>query len=688
VPNDHYAASAVRNMVKLGLFTVPASGNFNGDTQINRLTFYSYSAAFLELLEGASLPSALPADGFTDVAADDPHFPFMQKLVGAGILSGKKRLEGTRPVSRYEMAVFASQLLGYYSPSGEKVVKTEVSLEGYTDIPADSYVYQAVTELVEAGIIEPGRGRRFHGDALIDRYTLISLISRIVERIIIGETGELALASSAQAYKDVPVGSPAYPAIQKLITAGVIPPGNNHELFYGDRRISRYQMAFFAFSAVETVLSDIMVFKTAPAAMVYKDVPRSHYVFETIQKLIWLGALEGGQEKDFNGDEEIDRDELCYFTVNLVKAVFAKLKEAEAAVPPAAPEYGFNAYLSTGVNANQYLTNEAFGTGTTDLSATQQVSLYLNRKLNHILSVFASLTGSFSFGDVMPTYPYLDRAYMLADFSPLLLQAGRANYYQGFTPFGNSLFLDTTSADYMLAVYSLPLLTGRSLIGKLVNLNNVKLDSKFGSASLAARLPGWWSWLELSAGGTLITNLPAPDFTRTLNSNLTQAYGGLKANLFGFLELSIENANVLYSNPAVREQIGTASAEGLSACQYALTYYKEDFDFSLSVGYQKVGENYYLAGLASPATAFLDIGRGTESYLLRTVYTLPPERVFGADMAYVIKDAANTKNIINGYCKWLLAAATYGNLAVTKVSDNTVAKQDSWLASGSVNVTF
>ncbi|MFH1683487.1 MAG: hypothetical protein ABIA67_01250, partial [Candidatus Margulisiibacteriota bacterium] len=558
--------------------------------------------------------------------------------------------------------------------------------EGYIDIPTDNYAREAIGELVEAGILPPAKGKRFYGQDLINRYFLVEITSRVIEKIVMGEAGQLSLASPVRAYKDVPVSLTAYPSVQKLIALGIIPPGNLRELFYGDRRISRYQMVFFAFSAIERILGKVMPFKAAPEALGYQDVPSDHFVYDTIQKLIWLGVLEGGAQSKFNGEAYVNRYELSYFIVDLIKAVYLKLQQVEEVVYAAPVDYGFKTYLNTSFSATQNTINEAFGQSTNDLSASQTANLYVNRKINEIVSAFASLTANYTFGDTATAFPSMDQAYLLVDLSPWVMQLGRTSYYQGYTPFGNSLYVDTSS-DLILTNYDHQLFTFNTLIGKFVHLADLELDSKFGTVGLTPKLPTAFGWLEFTLGGSLITDLPDPDFTQTLATSVTQTYGGIKVNLLNLLELTIENEQLNFSDPSVLPTVGFSSKEGTSASQYALTYFSEDFGFSLSLGYQVIGDDYFLSRLIDQNDFFFT-GQNTESYLLRTIYNPSPAQTYGVDLAYIMREGINENTKVTGYYNQEVFESAYLGLSITKVIDNTIVKQEQLQLSSSFSLTF
>jgi|GEM_PF-3164038 len=687
VPSGHHAYKAVRDLVKLGLFAVPPSRKFNGEVKLDRFAFYSYFAAFIERVEGGSLPLAPPEAGYVDVSSSDRAYSYIQKLVGAGLLEGKGRLEGKMPMSRYEMAVFVAKFLDFYAPqTAGPAAGTAAVVAGYVDIPEDNYAAGAIAELVEVGVLSPAREARFYGDDYIDRYYLVDLIAKVIEKIVVGEVGELPLASPARAYKDVPFSHYAYRSIQKLIALNVIPAGNRTELFFGDRRITRYQMVYFSFTALEEVLSRIIAFQEAPAELGYGDVPPDNFVYDNIQKLIWLGVLEGGEDNSFKGEEFVNRYELSYFMVSLIKAIYIKLEEAEEVVYEEPVEYGFNMLFNTQLSALQITGGKGPGEDLNDLSAYQRVSVYVERRLSEALSAFASFASSYNFGSATASTPSLNEAYILYSVSPFFSQAGRAAFYHGYTPFGNSIFVDTT-ADMILGGYDHDWFSLDSAVGKLWYSGDITLDSNFGIMSMNPKLPPYLNWLELTLGGSLITDLPDPSFTQTLPTRLTQIYGGIKIDLFSVFELTAENARLDFSDPDVLPFIGYSDKDDFEAAQYCLTYFAEDYGYSISLGYQAIGDDYYLSTLASPAD-FLGGEQGTESLLFKSRFYPSPSQTIGVDLASVTQDHYNIRNVISGNYNLRLFESAYLDVALAKTMDNTTAHQDQLSASSSFSVSF
>lgn len=681
VPEKHYAYKAVMDLVKLGLFIVPESKIFAGDVKVTRATFYSYMAAFIERLQGKALSLAPSDKGYPDLSEDRPAYPYVQKLIGEGLLGGAGKFNENMIVNRYEMAEFVSKIVDHLNL---KTQEKGIESSGYADIPKDNYARLAIDELVEAGVLEPGEGKKFNGATTLNRYYLADLIAKIIDKILMGEEKEIRPAPYALSYKDVAINSFAFGSIQKLIAAGFLPPGNRTELFYGDRKMNRYQMVFFVFSAIDYVLSDVVDFQSAETSLGYRDVPRDHFAYETIQKLIWLNALGGGEAKDFAGEEYVDRYELCFFAVNLIKAVIAKIGEAKEVYPQPAG-YGFDVVLNTQLNMTQV--SSRGGQDLNDMNILQQIDVSVDRKINSYLSVFASLSSSYNFGDASSaSSPVLSQGYILAENGPLIFQAGRTNYYQGYTPFGSSFFIDT-SADMLQLDYNAPLFKLNSAIGKLAYQGDIDLDSSFGTVSFTPRLPAFLSWTELSLGACLASNLPDQTFTYTLPGKVLQTYGGLRISPLVDIEITAEIAKLQFSDPAALALIGSNTSESPCATQVSLSYFSEDYGYNLSVGYKKITDGYYLSALTDPIS-LLGNETNTENLLIRTRAYPSPIQTVGADLTYVIRDNFNIKTGLSGFYNVKVFESAYLNFMLSKVIDNTSAGQHELGLSSSFSVAF
>lgn len=173
------------------------------------------------------------------------------------------------------------------------LIETTKTPTGYLDVPADHWAREAIDELVEVGALEPGIGRKFWGDDPVDKFRLMYFLAQIMEKLLLGETGELELADASLGYKDVTPINPAYRSIQKLIALGVLSPGFKQEVFNGDVLVSRYQLAYFLFTPLEKLLYPNVAFEQADPADGYTDVPRDNFAYPALQKLIKLDVLPG-----------------------------------------------------------------------------------------------------------------------------------------------------------------------------------------------------------------------------------------------------------------------------------------------------------------------------------------------------------------------------------------------------------
>ncbi|MBU0573336.1 MAG: S-layer homology domain-containing protein [Candidatus Margulisbacteria bacterium] len=684
IPTGHYAYKAVEDLVKLGMLNVEPDTPFNGSQKLSRSLFYIYYAAFIEKALNEQLALAPGRRGYADVAQNEACYQYLQKLIAAGLLDGAGLFGGSKPVDRYQMVTFAVRSL--YFLKENQTVKKLVSIP-YPDVPDDNFAAPAIAELAETGILHPLPGQDFNGDKLINRYLMTDFISKIIEAIVMGDKGALREAPFSLSYKDVPVTNFAYPAIQKLIDIDVLTAGNRQELFNGDRRINRYQLVYFVFSAIEQVLEGVTAFEEAPGYEGFPDVPSNNFAYPAVQKLIALNVLEGGAEEQFEGKEFVDRYELCDFTVNLIKAVVLKLREErkEMAAPPA--DFGFLTSLNTILSASQTANGNAPGEDIYNLSASQSIAFSVNRQVSSFFLGYASLTASYDFGQTTAISPYIDQAYVVANNleRSLVLQGGRSSLYEGYTPFGNTLFVDTASDMIIVDSLSAPLAL-KVAGGKFWYLGDIKQDSSFGIVSISPRLPEYLSWLEILGGGSLITDLPDPDFASLLSTSVSQGYLGLKIYLPEGIELTAEKAILTFSNPDALWPLGVTTVDDTQAEQYTITYVAQNYGVTFSLGYQKLGEDYYLSSLANPSA--LGPERGTESVLIKTRVNPAPSFVLGLDIATVNMLGDNINNKIGFNSSLAIFESGYWNLDVARIIDNTDAGQDQMNITSSFQLSF
>lgn len=561
------------------------------------------------------------------------------------------------------------------------LIETKKTPTGYLDVPPDHWAREAIGELVEVGVLEPGIGRKFWGDDPVDKFRLMYFLAQIMEKLLLGETGELELADASLGYKDVTPINPAYRSIQKLIALGVLPPGFRQEVFNGDVLVSRYQLAYFLFTPLEKLLSPNVAFEEADPADGYTDVPRDNFAYPAIQKLIKLDVLPGKER--FEGNTPATRYWMAYLSVKILKQVYLKIKEEEFVAPPPLPEYGFRTFLSTNLYANfQYAGKGA--SDLLDLAGTQNVNLSVDRTLSQNVSAYLSLENQFSFGSTAASRVLsVGEAFLTLKEPRYSLQSGRATNYFSYNPFGASLFLDNRTDAVNLAYYT-DLANISGAIGKLWYQSDVTADSNFASLLLSSNP---LSFLEFSLGGNYITDPLDPTATTQLPTKIQQYYGGAKLNFSNF-EIALESSNSNFSNPDVLPVIGTTDEVDTAAYQAAISYYSPEYGYNLSIGYQHLGDDFYNAGLADPSLA-TNSRPGRDAVLLKSRTLFEGGSYVDVNFGALYQKGRLAEEVAGLlYCQRLFQLA-YLNLNLTGTFDpSDFSRLNALRASGSVSVSF
>ena len=689
VPVNSYAFNAVGRLTDLKLFEESPARKFYGNARISRFYFFDLMSHFIELSTGQALVPAPQPTAYRDVQPTSLYYINIQKLVGAGLLpdGGNRNLQGSALLTRLDMATFTAKTLAYLTEgksvagAGMKTVPISAPKElardyGYPDVPTDHYAREAINELVDVEILPARPGQKFNGDRLIDKYALMDLLGKMLEKLLIGQSGNLDMADASLGYKDVETTNPAFPSIQKLIALGLLQPGNREELFNGDLLITRNQLIYFQITYLEKILSGKLEFQSADPNQSYRDVQENNFEYPAIQKAVWLGALPGGADKEFKGDQYANRFDAAYITVQVLKAVYFKIKEEEIALAPSV-DYGFKTMLTTSFNYNHITGGSPTGGNLVDLNGQQTISLTVNRQLGQNLFGYAQLQDGFSFGTQALQYLTVNEANLSGSLQPFSFQVGRIYTFYGYSPFGNSLFFDRT-ADLAQMTYQTFLGNFSGSLGKLVYNGDLFTDSNFGSFLYNSV----WGPLEMSLGYNLVTDIIAPDLTTQLPSRAAQNYAGFKLNLTGALEINAEFSNVDFSDPQVLPFIGITDEVQTSAYQFALSYFQPDYAYSLSLGFQHVGDDFYNGGLALPA-------RGQDLISIKSRFDISPEEYISVNISSVYQSLAPSQYVMNGTYSRKLFRLAYLNCGAIRTFDQTSASQNSVLnLFGNLSVSF
>ena len=682
VPVNSYAFNAVGRLTGLKLFEESSARKFYGNTRISRYYFFDLISRFIEVSTGRALAPAPQPTAYRDVQPTSLYYINIQKLVGAGLLpgGGNRNLQGSALLTRLDMATFTAKTLAFLT-EGKSTAPTAAPKElardyGYPDVPADHYAREAINELVDVEILPARTNQKFYGDRLIDKYALMDLLAKMLEKLLIGQGGNLDLADASLGYKDVETTNPAFPSIQKLIALGLLQPGNREELFNGDLLITRNQLVYFQITYLGKILSGKLEFQPADPAQSYRDVQENNFAYPAVQKAIWLGALPGGTDKEFKGDRYADRFDLAYITVQVLKAVYFKIKEEEIALTPSV-DYGFKTMLTTSFNYNHITGGSPAGGNLVDLNGQQTISLTVNRQLGQNLFGYAQLQDGFSFGTQALQYLTVNEANLSGSLQPFSFQVGRIYTFYGYSPFGNSLFFDRT-ADLAQMTYQTFLGNFSGSLGKLVYTGDLFTDSNFGSFLYNSV----WGPLEMSLGYNLVTDIIAPDLTTQLPSRAAQNYAGFKLNLTGALEINAEFSNVDFSDPQVLPFIGVTDEVQTSAYQFALSYFQPDYAYSLSLGFQHVGDDFYNGGLALPT-------RGQVLISIKSRFDISPEEYISVNISSVYQSLAPSQYVMNGTYSRKLFRLAYLNCGAIRTLDQTSASLNSVLnLFGNLSVSF
>jgi hypothetical protein len=680
VPAYSYASASVGKLTRLKVFVPDSSLKFSGNQKLSRYSFYYLFSRFLEAASGKDLAPAPPELGYSDVPPTDPYFSYIQKLIGARLLPGGqfKLLRGDQPVNRLEMALFVSQVLDYLRPEGKKQEEAKSAfaqpIKGYLDVAETNPAREAIDALVEVGILDPGYSQNFNGDQQINKYQLMDFAARMLEKLTLGEGGELELADASLEYKDVNNSNPYYRSIQKLIALGGLPAGNQTEIFGGDRPVNRYQLALFLLTPLEKMLSDQVELKAADPAVMYRDVAPDNFAYPAISKLIWLGALPGGADQDFEGSAPSTRYDLAIFSVKVLGQLYNKIREEDISLTPP-PDYGFRVYSNTELSASSAARLDLFG--------RQTVNLTVDRSLTKRLSAYLYLQNDFYFGSQTPQYLRIGEVFLLASEPPLTYQIGRAYNFTGYSPFGASLFMDST-LDQVSLSFSSPLLNLHTMVGKLLYNGEVATDSNFGSALVTSNPLGP---LEFSLGANLITHPLDPTGTAQLPSRITQFFEGVKITLFGALELNAEASDVQFSDPEVLPLIGATDETALTAFQASLSYFDQAYGYSISLGYQRLGDDFYNANLTNPGLATY-ITNGQDCFLFKTRFSISADQTMGVNLSSVYTQGINQANIVNANYNQRLFKLAYLNLAWRSNLAATPSQQSTHQASANLALSF
>lgn len=184
----------------------------------------------------------------------------------------------------------------------EESIMANLAPGEYVDVPANSWMYQAILHLSKEGIVSGYEGNLFQPTKAITRAEAAKMM-----------TSAFAIKASMNEpnqYEDVPEGHWAVPFIAAA-TENQLFNGYEGNIFKPDEPISRAEVAALLTRAFELELQG------APVA--FHDLGPEYWAYEPIQKLATNQIIKGYEDQTFKATKKITRAEfssLLYSALN------------------------------------------------------------------------------------------------------------------------------------------------------------------------------------------------------------------------------------------------------------------------------------------------------------------------------------------------------------------------------------
>ena len=196
----------------------------------------------------------------------------------------------------YMVALAASLTIpAVIAPVGVQASAAEMQ---FSDVSETSRYHEAVTDIVEKGIIFGYEDHTFRPHTEITRVQVAMLMSRALP---------LDPVRGVKDFKDVPNTYKHYEAIQKVQRAGIIDGAGNRN-FYPGTTLTRGQMA-----KILAVGFDLEV----KAEYDFPDVPESHWANKYVRAL-YSNGITVGNNGSFEPDESVTRGQYALFMHRLM----------------------------------------------------------------------------------------------------------------------------------------------------------------------------------------------------------------------------------------------------------------------------------------------------------------------------------------------------------------------------------
>lgn len=176
VPNDHWAAAAVEEVVKRGWLQGYPGGAFRGEVALDR---YQLATTLARVLADSPLPVREAEVHFKDVKPNHWALPGIRRMVGEGLVQGfpDQTYRGASVLTRYQLAVVLDKLvqnLGVAVPA--RALRPD-------DLPAGHWAEAAVLRVAVLEVLPLGSDGLFRGSEPVNRYQMARALWRIGQLI-------------------------------------------------------------------------------------------------------------------------------------------------------------------------------------------------------------------------------------------------------------------------------------------------------------------------------------------------------------------------------------------------------------------------------------------------------------------------------------------------------------------------
>lgn len=189
-------------------------------------------------------------------------------------------------------------------------VKTMAAANPFSDMPADHWAYDFVTQLATLGINEGYGDSTFRGQKNITRYEVAAMLAKTIKKVF-----NVSITSNEEMFSDVPEGHWAYDSVAMLVKAGVS-KGYGDGTFRGDKNITRYEVAMMIANISKQKFHEV-----PEIANPFSDLPSNHWAKEAVTILAAKGINQGYGDGTFLGNKNITRYEMATMLAKTLNAL-------------------------------------------------------------------------------------------------------------------------------------------------------------------------------------------------------------------------------------------------------------------------------------------------------------------------------------------------------------------------------